>query len=170
MHPRVEVRRSARRRRSVSAFRDGEALVVCIPAAFSRAQEREWVARMAARWQARELRNTLDDTALAARAEELAGRYLVGAPRPSSVRWVTNQATRWGSCTPSTGAIRISSRLQRVPEWVLDYVLVHELAHLVVPGHGPDFWALVGAYPRAERARGYLEGLSSAADVLAGTS
>lgn len=72
--------------------------------------------------------------------------------------WVGNQTTRWGSCTPASGTIRISTRLQQMPSWVLDYVLVHELAHLLAPGHGKDFWALVRGYPRTERARGYLEG------------
>jgi predicted metal-dependent hydrolase len=64
--------------------------------------------------------------------------------------------TRWGSCTPATGTIRISDRLARMPGWVLDYVLVHELAHLAVPGHSPAFWRLVHRYPKAERAMGYL--------------
>jgi predicted metal-dependent hydrolase len=50
-----------------------------------------------------------------------------------------------------------------MPGYVVDYVLLHELAHLLVPDHGPDFWALLEAYPRTERARGYLEGVASAA-------
>lgn len=71
--------------------------------------------------------------------------------------------TRWASCTPADGTIRVSDRLRDVPSWVLDYVLVHELAHLLVPGHGADFWAIVRSYPKTERAIGYLEGLSAAA-------
>ena len=78
------------------------------------------------------------------------------------MRWVTNQNTRWGSCTPAEGSIRLSHRLQGMPEYVVDYVLVHELAHLLVPGHGPRFWRLLEAYPRTERARGYLEGVVAA--------
>jgi predicted metal-dependent hydrolase len=54
--------------------------------------------------------------------------------------------------------IRLSSRLQALPGWVVDYVLVHELAHLLEPGHGPAFHRLVERYPRAERAEGFLEG------------
>jgi predicted metal-dependent hydrolase len=78
---------------------------------------------------------------------------------------VANQGSRWGSCTPVDRTIRLSSRLQGMPSWVVDYVLVHELAHLLVPGHGPDFWALVEQFPRTERARGYLEGVSATAGL-----
>jgi hypothetical protein len=81
------------------------------------------------------------------------------------VRWVDNQGSRWGSCTPSDRTIRLSSRLQGMPPWVVDYVLLHELAHLAVPGHGPRFWALLEAYPRTERARGYLEGVAATAGL-----
>jgi predicted metal-dependent hydrolase len=55
--------------------------------------------------------------------------------------------------------IRISSRAAALPSWVLDYLLVHELAHLEVAGHGPHFWRLVNRYPLTERARGYLMAL-----------
>jgi hypothetical protein len=96
------------------------------------------------------------------RAGELSRRHLGGRAVPVSVRWVENQATRWGSCTPADGSIRISTRLRGLPSWVVDYVLVHELAHLLVAGHGPRFWALVEDFPRTERARGFLEGWSLA--------
>ena len=82
---------------------------------------------------------------------------------PASVRWVTNQNARWGSCTPGDRTIRLSDRLQQMPGWVVDYVLVHELAHLLEAGHTPEFWAWVDRYPRAEKAKGYLEGYSTAA-------
>jgi predicted metal-dependent hydrolase len=91
---------------------------------------------------------------LAARAALLADRY--DLPRPTRIRWAENQEWRWGSCTPVDGSVRISSRLDREPLWVLDYVIMHELAHLVVPRHNAAFWALVERYPRTERARGYL--------------
>lgn len=103
------------------------------------------------------------DTALLTRCAELSTKYLGDKAVPSSVRWVPPMRTRWASCTPSEGTIRVSDRLREVPPWVLDYVLVHELTHLLVPGHGKDFWALVRAYPRTDRAVGYLEGLSAAA-------
>ncbi|MGF1431759.1 M48 metallopeptidase family protein [Kitasatospora sp. LaBMicrA B282] len=158
----MEVRRSARRSRTVSAYREGDRTIVLIPARMSLAEEQRWVARMLDRLAAQESRRTLGDDALAARADQLSAAYLGGRARPDQVRWVTNQNSRWGSCTPSERSIRLSHRLQGMPEYVLDYVLLHELAHLLVPDHGAHFWALLEAYPRTERARGYLEGVASA--------
>ncbi|MER7762181.1 M48 family metallopeptidase [Streptomyces sp. NPDC097619] len=158
----VEVRRSARRRKSVSAYREGDRTIVLIPARMSEAEERRWVGVMLDKLAAQENRRTLGDTGLAERATRLSEQYFGGRARPASVRWVTNQNTRWGSCTPAEGSIRLSHRLQGMPEYVVDYVLLHELAHLLVPGHGPDFWRLLEAYPRTERARGYLEGVAAA--------
>lgn len=166
--PVVEVRRSQRRRRTVSAYRDGERVVVLIPDQFSRAEENEWVDRMLARLAAREQRVRRTDTALLTRARRLIHRYLPDYGLnavPVSVRWVDNQNGRWGSCTPSDRTIRISDRIQDMPDWVIDYVLLHELAHLVVPSHNERFWELVSRYPKSERARGYLEGISAAAGL-----
>jgi predicted metal-dependent hydrolase len=163
--PVVEVRRSERRRRTVSAYRDGERVVVLIPNQFSRAEESEWVDKMLARLAARDQRQQRSDDDLVARARFLAERYLPEfGPMviPSSIRWVTNQNGRWGSCTPTDRSIRISEKVKEVPGWVADYVVLHELAHLVVAGHNARFWNLVGRYPRTERARGYLEGVAAA--------
>ena len=142
--PVVEVRRSERRRRTVSAYRDGERVVVLIPGQFSRAEEREWVDRMLERLAARDERTRRSDTELAARAKRLAERYLAefpGPARPASVRWVNNQNGRWGSCTPADQTIRISHRVQEMPDWVIDYVLLHELTHTMIMQHGPRFWS-----------------------------
>ncbi|WP_246212453.1 M48 metallopeptidase family protein [Streptomyces abyssomicinicus] len=158
----VEVRRSARRRRTVSAYREGDRTIVLIPARMSEAEERRWVRVMLDKLAAQESRRTLDDSELGRRAARLSEQYLGGRARPVSVRWVTNQNSRWGSCTPAEGSIRLSHRLQGMPEYVVDYVLLHELAHLLVPGHGSDFWRLLETYPRTERARGYLEGVVAA--------
>ncbi len=166
--PKVEVRRSRKRVRTVSAYRDGDRTVVLLPARFTAAQEAEWVATMVRRLEAKERRRRPADDDLMVRARDLSRRYFEGRARPSSVAWVTNQNHRWGSCTPSEATIRLSSRLQGLPPWVVDYVLVHELAHLLESGHGQRFWQLVAAYPRAERARGYLEGFATGARLPIG--
>jgi predicted metal-dependent hydrolase len=107
----------------------------------------------------------VSDEKLFARALDLACRYLPEGPEPTTVRWVANQNRRWGSCTPADRSIRLSTRLQSMPGWVVDYVLVHELAHLVEPSHSGAFWNLVHRYPKSERAEGYLEGISAAANL-----
>ena len=163
--PVVEVRRSTRRRRTVTAYRELGRTVVLIPAAFSPAEERRWVAQMVAKLQTREERRRRSlggDDELMARARALSAAHFDGAAEPASVRWVENQHRRWGSCTPADRSIRLSSRLRSMPEYVVDYVLVHELAHLLEAGHDDAFWALVARYPRAERARGFLEGVELA--------
>ena len=151
----------------MSAYRDGDVTVVLLPARMSPTEERRWVQLMLDRLAARERRlpGRGSDAALLARARRLAAAYLPGVGEPASVRWVDNQNSRWGSCTPEDRSIRLSSRLRAMPDWVVDYVLVNELAHLRVPGHGREFWALVAGYPRAERARGYLEGVAAAAGL-----
>lgn len=161
--PDVEVRRSARRRRTVSAYRDGDRVVVLLPARMSRAEERRWVDRMLQRLQASEARRRPSDDDLRQRATALSQRYLHGRATPASVVWSATQQHRWGSCTSGDGTIRISERAKGLPSWVIDYVLLHELAHLLEPSHGPAFWALLDAYSRTERARGFLEGHDVAA-------
>ena len=163
--PEVEVRRSKRRRRTVSAYRDGDRIIVLIPAALSRKEEAEWVRTMVERLEKSEKRSRPSDDDLMQRARGLNDRYLGGLATPGSVRWVENQHSRWGSCTPGDRAIRLSARLQGMPPWVIDYVLVHELAHLLEPGHDARFWAWVERYPQSERARGYLLGWSAAAQL-----
>jgi len=151
----------------VSAYRDGDRTIVLLPARLSRAEEEEWIDVMLERLVKQEQRSigraARSDADLARRATELSRRYLGGVPKPVSVRWVSNQGSRWGSCTPVDGAIRLSDRLVGMPPWVTDYVLVHELAHLIEIGHGPAFNRLVDAFPKAERARGYLLGVVAGA-------
>ena len=163
----VEVRRSARRRRTISAYREGDRTIVLLPARMSRAEEARWVDVMLERLEKQERRSAgragRGDVDLARRAAELSRQFLGGVPKPASVRWVSNQGSRWGSCTPVDGTIRLSDRMATMPSWVIDYVLVHELAHLLEFGHSPRFYALVDVFPKAERARGYLLGVVAGA-------
>ena len=118
--PEVEVRRSKRRRRTVSAYRDGDRVVVMIPASLSRQEEAEWVETMLARLERSERRRKPSDLDLLRRAQDLSDRYLGGLAVAESVRWVDNQQARWGSCTPGDRTIRLSARLQGMPQWVVD--------------------------------------------------
>jgi predicted metal-dependent hydrolase len=150
----VRVVASARRRKTVGARLVGGVLEVRVPSSLPAAERQVWADRMADRFRRRLASEHVD---LVERAAALARRY--DLPVPASVRWVDNQVHRWGSCS-TDGSIRLSSRLAELPGWVVDFVLVHELAHLAEPHHGPSFHALVARYPRAERAKGFLEGVT----------
>lgn len=147
----VEVVRSRRRRKTVEAQMVDGVIRVSVPATMSRAEEAAYVADLVEKLQ-RKYRS--DHVDLEERARILSQRH--GLPRARSVRWADNQRSRWGSCSVRSRDIRISTRLAGCPTWVLDYVLVHELAHLVHADHSPAFDALVARYPKAERAIGYL--------------
>jgi predicted metal-dependent hydrolase len=157
----IEVRRSRRRRRTVSAYREGGRTIVLIPSRFSADEERAWVEAMMRKLEAGDKRRRPSDQQLLERAVDLSRRYLGGMVEPVSIAWVKNQSSRWGSCTPADGTIRISVRVKGMPSWVLDYVILHELTHLLQPGHGREFWSLLESYPRTERARGFLEGVAA---------
>jgi len=164
----VVVTRSPRRTRTVSARLMDGVLQVSIPSYMTPEEEQEWVERMRQRVQKKWREDELNaDGDLLKRTQELNQRYFKGELRFASVRYVTDQTTRLGSCTPDRGTIRISDRLLRVPGWVRDYVIIHELAHLLQPNHSPAFWRLVNRYKLAERARGYLMALGMETDVLA---
>lgn len=147
----VEVVRSKKRRKTVGAQIIGDTLRVSIPSWMSHAEEVHWVDEMSRRFARR---TSCARISLPTRAAELAERYAL--PYPNTIRWVENMESRWGSCTISTREIRLSSRLGPFPDWVVDYVIVHELAHLLHADHSAAFWAVVHQYPKAERAIGYL--------------
>lgn len=153
----VDIIRSARRTRTVQARHKGERIEVRIPARFSAQQEREAVGEILEKLAKKSTSHRLSDDTLLARAETLNREVLDGKARIGSVRWAANHNTQWGSCTTSTGDIRISDRLKDTPNWVVDAVLVHELVHTFIPGHGTEFWAHADKVPHAERAKGYLE-------------
>jgi len=156
--PDVEVRVSTRRKKTSEAKWVGGRIVVSVPAHLSLESRQKTVDWLVERLLTRHHHQSrLGDDELLARAIELSDRYLVGA-RPASVRWVTNQTARWGSCSYYSGDICVSHRLRTVPGWVLDSVLVHEVAHLTHPDHSPAFHRLAGAYPRHGEAGLFLAG------------
>ena len=164
--PTVKISYSARRQRTVSArtLPDGTVEILA-PHGISEVELKPIVDKLTQRLQRRAERSVrVSDDDLVRRAEELNKRYFGGRLRWTSISYVSNQARRYGSCTPSLGTIRISDRVAKMPGWVRDYVLVHELAHLEQANHSPAFWKLVNRYPLTERARGYLMALGMEED------
>ena len=153
----VRIVRSARRTRTISARQEGDTMVLYLPTGLSPEEEQRWVDRMREKLERTKARQTLNsDDALRERADALNREYFDGKLAVAEIRFVTDQNHRFGSCTPSTATIRLSHRLSDMPSWVLDYVIVHELAHLIQPNHSARFWKLVNRYKLTERARGFL--------------
>lgn len=159
----IVVIRSTRRKRNIAAYRQGGQIIVSIPARLSKADERAIVPEMVAKIRASEAARSIDESDLATRVIQLLTQW---APeiteRPTSVSWKRVMNERWGSCTSVDGTIRISERLQRVPGYVLDYVLFHEGIHLRFGDHGPQFQEILSRFPEEALAQAYLDGYEAA--------
>ncbi|MFP3881737.1 MAG: M48 family metallopeptidase [Actinomycetota bacterium] len=147
----VEIIRSRRRKRTIQASLADGRIIVRMPHGLDPEAESRLVEQAIDRIRRKTSSSEVD---LTKRARSLASKYRL--PTPASVEWSSRQMKRWGSCSPDDSRIRISDRLASMPPWVLDSVLVHELAHLEIPDHGPRFQALVNRYELTERAKGYL--------------
>jgi hypothetical protein len=121
-----------------------------------------WAEEMRRRIEKRMERAQPSDQRLAERARSLNGRHFGGRLRWTSIGFA-DMSHLWGSCTFTAGAIRIATRAASLPDWVIDYLVVHELAHLEHSDHGPAFHELENRYPLTERARGYLMAIDQGA-------
>ncbi len=155
--PEVEVRASARRKKTGSAHWSGSRIVVLIPARLRGRERRAFIDELVERVINQRPLNAGGDAMLEERCRVLSEVYVDGV-RAASVRWVANQASRWASCTPATREIRVSTRLRQCPDWVIDAVLVHELAHLVEVAHSAAFYEIANRHPRQEESATFLEG------------
>lgn len=156
--PRVQIIRSAKRTRTISGRLVEGKIEVRVPARLSKQEEEKAVADIVAKVMKKTAASVKTDDELRRRAENLNAKYLANNATVGSIRWVTNQNKRWGSCTTTTGDIRISHRLQEVPDYVLDSVIIHELVHTFIhTGHSAEFWEWADRAPKAERAKGFLE-------------
>ena len=150
--------RSRKRRKTVQAREVDGVVEILAPEEMSDEELIPYIENLSKRLDRRKRKDILDDDALEKRADALNRRYFGGSLHWESIRWTTNQNRRWGSCAPVKGSIRISHRLATLPGFVLDYVIVHELTHLLEANHSKGFWDLVYRYPKTERARGFLMG------------
>jgi len=153
--PPIRILATGRRRRTVSARLRSGVLEVMVPASMPVAERERWAEVMRGRIEKQMRRMLPTDERLAERASRLNDRYFGGRLRWTSIGY-TDTVSLWGSCTFTIGTIRIASRMKAFPDWVLDYVLMHELTHLVHSNHGPAFHEMLDRYPMAERAQGYL--------------
>jgi predicted metal-dependent hydrolase len=153
----IKILRSKKIRRTVSARLEKDILIVRAPESIPESRLQKVIARLKARIERKQLKKDLNKREnLAQRAREFNLRYFENKLNISSIEYVTDQYSKFGCCNYRTGHIRISHRISVMPQWVRDYVIIHELAHLVVPDHSRAFWDIVNRYKLAERARGYL--------------
>jgi predicted metal-dependent hydrolase len=160
----IEIVRSRKRKKTVQAREENGKIYVYLPAGMSREEEKKYVEELVKKMERRKRRRELNsDESLSRRAQELNEKYF-GGKLEFEIKYVTNQSRRFGSCTPQDKKIRISDRLVDMPSWVRDYVIVHELAHLIQPDHSKKFWEMVNRYKYTERARGYLMAVGMESD------
>ena len=162
----IIVIRSTRRKKNISAYRQGGRIVVSIPARMSKADERAMIPEMVAKIRAQEAAATMSEEGLATRVDQLLTEL---APeivlRPSTITWRAMRE-RWVSCTSTDRTIRISDRLKGAHEYVLDYVLFHEAIHLQFFDHGPEFKGLLARFPLEAQAEAYLSGYEAAENAM----
>ncbi|MEY4008888.1 MAG: hypothetical protein RL232_415 [Actinomycetota bacterium] len=156
--PQYRVVRKERRRRSISAFRQGGVIEIHIPAKMSKRQELEIIPEMIAMVLRREGRSRKTDQQLLEIGMELLAKYLPDFDvAPASINW-RNMSERWGSCTTVDRTIRISDRLIGAPNYVLNYIIFHELIHLRIPGHDQDFYNYLNRFTDQQKSEAFLEG------------
>ncbi|MCK4244969.1 MAG: M48 family metallopeptidase [Candidatus Omnitrophica bacterium] len=153
----IEVIRSHRRRRTISArFADG-IMYIYAPVGISDEKLAEVTRNFKRRFERQKLKKELKiKENLNEVVRRLNEKYFGGKLKIESTKYAVNQHKRFGSCNHRKGTIRISYRLAKMPQWVRDYVIVHEMAHIIQPNHSKSFWDIVSRYKLAERARGYL--------------
>lgn len=163
--------RSTRRTRTVSAQpQDDGSIRLLVPARSSGADLAEYIEKLVPRVQRKQRmkkkqqQHRVADEYLLERAHRLAAAYLPELSEQVlgelTVVWVSNQNTRWGSCTPAKRAIRISHLVQGAADYVIDYVVFHEVVHLLEAHHNAKFRSMEARFPRLLEAKAYLEGIS----------
>jgi predicted metal-dependent hydrolase len=153
----VRIIRSKKRWRTASARLVNGSLVIRAPAVLSQARLERIVAGFISKFEKKrllaELEKKQDLSIIAAKLNE---KYFGNTLKINSIEYVSDQNSLFGCCNYHSSNIRISHRIGLMPDWVRDYCLVHEMAHLIEPNHSKSFWDIVSRYKLAERARGFL--------------
>lgn len=152
----VEVIRSKKRKKTVQAKVVKNTLLIYLPAGLKQSEESRWIRKMKQQIERKQRKQALNSTnQLQQRAEYINNKYFDGK-LDFSIQFVTNQTSKHGSCTPASKTIRISDEIADYPRYVQDYLIMHELTHLLYPNHSQQFWKKVNEYHYVERAKGFL--------------
>ena len=152
----VKIIRSERRKKTIQTkYVDGK-LCIYLPSGLTEAEETKWIDQMITKNENRQRKQKLNSDGLLLKRAQDINKIYFGGNLDFDIKYVTNQNSRFGSCTPENMVVRISDRIANMPRWVRDYVIIHELAHLLYPDHSKKFWEKVYQYKYTERAKGYL--------------
>ncbi|OQX18770.1 MAG: hypothetical protein BWK75_06275 [Candidatus Altiarchaeales archaeon A3] len=157
----VKVIKSARRRRTVSTKRVNGEILLYVSNSLSNEKIEKYIEWAKKRFEASDRKKNLVEgdanKNLENMAKELNKEYFNNELKWNKIEYSTEQNSKmFGNCHTMDKIIRISDRLLKMPKFVHDYVVVHELAHLKVSGHNEQFWNFVKRYEKMDMAKGYL--------------
>jgi predicted metal-dependent hydrolase len=155
----IKITRSAKRRRTIGAQLINNIMYVYAPSNMPDEKLNTVIASFKEKFTRGMLKKKLNtEKPLKEIAQILNKKYFKNMLDISSIciEYVTGQTHKFGCCNYQSKSIRISHQIAQMPDWVRDYVIMHELAHLIEPNHSKSFWDIVSEYKLSERAKGYL--------------
>lgn len=160
----IQIIHSSKRKKTVQSKIVENVLRIYLPENLTNNEEEKWIKTMIEKNSAKRLHKEINsEKMLKKRANELNKKFFKNR-LDFDIKFVSNQTSKFGSCTPKNRVIRISDKIASIPQWVQDYVIIHELAHLVHPNHSKKFWNVVNKYKYVERAKGYLIAIGMISD------
>lgn len=162
----IIVRRSKRRKKTLQATLRNNTVKILAPHHTSDEDVKAFLNKFLKKLELKDIILN-NDNELSKRAEKLKKKFIPEAP-DYSIQFQKSLTRTWGKCYTRQRRIIINPVLGTYPKWVLDYVIIHEIAHLLVPNHGKEFRALVNRYKLKERAVGFLmaKGMKEDSDEL----
>lgn len=153
----IKITRSEKRKSTIGARIKNGIMYVNAPVDIPDIKLQKIIEKFKLRFEKKKLKRELSKTHnLMEILQRLNERYFEGKIQVNSIEYSANQDKKFGCCNCKARIIRISHQLAQMPDWVRDYVIIHEMAHIIEPNHSDSFWDIVNRYKLAERARGYL--------------
>lgn len=154
---RIKVRKSKRRKRTISAKLINNEIIVYAPHNVADIELNRAIAKFVKSFEKRALKKEMSEAReLDVIFSKLNNQFFDNRLKIESIEYSVNQNLIYGCCNYRMKRIKISHRIAKMPIWVKEYVLMHEMAHLLEPNHSKRFWDIVNQYKFSERARGFL--------------
>ncbi|MBN2789825.1 MAG: M48 family metallopeptidase [Candidatus Delongbacteria bacterium] len=150
----IIVKRSKRRKKTLQASLRDNTVKILAPHHTSDGDIKAFLNKFLEKLELKEIILNNDDELLK-RSLKLKKKFIPEAP-DYSIEFQGTLLRTWGKCYTRQRKIVINPVLATYPKWVMDYVIIHEIAHLLVPNHGKDFRSLINRFKLKERAVGFL--------------